>query len=265
MVASGGIPSRNRFHLINGYLVEKMTQNPPHAVADELCGGELARVLPPGWHVRPAKPVRLPGRDSEPEPDRCVVRGTIHDYEDHHPGPGDVALIVEVADSSLADDRNYAARGLRARGHPGLLDRRPERPPGRGLHRPGPGGLRIDRGLRGGAVRARRDRRPGSRPDRRRGHPAAASSPGAGGGQRDLTAAVRIVRPDGEPRSRSAATASPCSAPIARRPAAIFRDWVVPEGRDSPIEGGSSAIVRRRPRRIASPQPLTAPGQRSSA
>lgn len=109
MVASGGLPSRNRFHLINGYLVAKMTQNPPHRVADELCGAELARVLPAGrYHVAAAKPVRLPGRDSEPEPDRCVVRGTIRDYEGHHPGPGEIALIVEVADSSLAEDRKLA-------------------------------------------------------------------------------------------------------------------------------------------------------------
>jgi Uma2 family endonuclease len=109
LVESGGFKSRNQFHLINGYLVAKMTQNPPHRVADELCGAELARVVPPDrYHVAGAKPVRLPGRDSEPEPDRCVVRGSIRGYEDHHPGPNEIALIVEVADTSLADDRTLA-------------------------------------------------------------------------------------------------------------------------------------------------------------
>ncbi len=48
MVARGVIPSRNRFHLINGYVVEKMTRNPPHAVSFQRCGGELARVAPHG-------------------------------------------------------------------------------------------------------------------------------------------------------------------------------------------------------------------------
>ena len=111
MVESGSLKSRSQFHLINGYLVAKMTQNPPHRVADELCGAELTRVVPPDrYHIAGAKPVRLPGRDSEPEPDRCVVRGTIRDYEDHHPGPDEIALIVEVADSSLADDRTLAAK-----------------------------------------------------------------------------------------------------------------------------------------------------------
>jgi Uma2 family endonuclease len=110
MVAAGFIPSRNRIHLINGYLVDKTTQNPPHTIADMRCGDELDRVLPPGWHVRPAKPVRLPAQDSEPEPDRCVVRGTIDDYAERHPGPEDIALLVEAADSSLAEDCDYAAR-----------------------------------------------------------------------------------------------------------------------------------------------------------
>jgi Uma2 family endonuclease len=109
LVESGGLKSRNHFHLINGYLEAKTTQNPPHPVADELCGAELARVVPPDrYHVAGAKPVRLPARDSEPEPDRCVVRGAIRDYENHHPGPSEIALIVEVADTSLADDRTLA-------------------------------------------------------------------------------------------------------------------------------------------------------------
>jgi Uma2 family endonuclease len=110
LVASGIFKGRNRFHLINGYLVEKMTQNPPHVVADELCGKALDLVLPRGWHVRADKPVRIPmhGRDSEPEPDRCVVRGRIEDYVEAHPGPGDIALIVEIADSSLAEVHQLA-------------------------------------------------------------------------------------------------------------------------------------------------------------
>lgn len=39
------------------------------------------------------------------EPDLCVVRGDSDDFTDHHPGPEDVALIVEVAESSLSRDR----------------------------------------------------------------------------------------------------------------------------------------------------------------
>ena len=59
-------------------------------------------------YIRVAKPIRLPTESSEPEPDRCVVRGGIRDYSARHPGPADLALVVEVADSSLEDDRMQA-------------------------------------------------------------------------------------------------------------------------------------------------------------
>jgi Uma2 family endonuclease len=108
MVAEGIIGKRDRVHLINGVLVAKMTQNPPHNTADDLCGAALSRIIPPGWYIRAAKPIRIPGRarrpDSKPEPDRCVVRGTILDYARRDPEPADVGLVVEIADSSLADD-----------------------------------------------------------------------------------------------------------------------------------------------------------------
>jgi Uma2 family endonuclease len=52
--------------------------------------------------------VCIPQRRSEPEPDVSVARGGIDDYEDHHPGPSDVALIVEVTRSGVARDRALA-------------------------------------------------------------------------------------------------------------------------------------------------------------
>jgi Uma2 family endonuclease len=143
MVASGVFSKTDRLHLINGYLVAKMTQNPPHRVADELCGAELARIIPADRYLIPAaKPIRLPDRDSEPEPDRCVVRGTIRDYEDHHPGPDDIVLLVEVADSSLAEDRELATEVYGPAGIPvywivNLIHRQVEV-----YSDPGPGGYR---------------------------------------------------------------------------------------------------------------------------
>src|SRR5438046_8816468 len=108
MVASGAFTARDRFHLINGYLVAKMTQNDPHCTADDLCGAAIDRVIPAGWYVRSAKPVRIPSQISKPEPDRCVVRGRIRDYSRRAPGPADIGLIVEVSDSSLSEDRKLA-------------------------------------------------------------------------------------------------------------------------------------------------------------
>ena len=106
MVESGILTERDKLQLINGMLVAKVTQGDDHCVADDLCRVELSAVLPPGWFVRPNKPVRLPP-DSEPEPDEAVVRGSIRDYERGNAGSpaADVGLVVEVAYSSLDEDR----------------------------------------------------------------------------------------------------------------------------------------------------------------
>ena len=62
--------------------------------------------------------MRIPRRRSEPEPDLAVVRGAIKDYATRHPGPEDVALVVEVTRSSVAKDRAlarvYAGGGIPA-------------------------------------------------------------------------------------------------------------------------------------------------------
>ena len=69
--------------------------------------------------------MRIPEFD-EPEPDLSVVHGAFLDYEDRHPGPGDLALLVEVAQSTLSDDRLVMGKGLRPGGDPGLLGRQPQ-------------------------------------------------------------------------------------------------------------------------------------------
>jgi Uma2 family endonuclease len=129
MVTSGAFSPRDRLHLINGYLVDKMTQNDPHCTADDLCGAELTKVVPSGWYVRSAKPVRLPPH-SKPEPDRCVVRGTIRDYSRRAPGPADVGLVVEVSDTSLNEDRKlaqvYGASGIPVYWIVNLIDKKIE-------------------------------------------------------------------------------------------------------------------------------------------
>jgi Uma2 family endonuclease len=48
--------------------------------------------------------------DSQPEPDFAIVRGNARSYLARHPGPADVGLLVEVADSSLLRDQRDKAR-----------------------------------------------------------------------------------------------------------------------------------------------------------
>ncbi len=110
MVRSGIFTRRDRLQLINGFLVTRpMTQKPPHSTADDLCGKALDRVCPSGWYVRAGKPIRLPNTTSMPEPDRCVVRGEIRDYAARDPEPANIAVVVEVADSSSAQTGTWRA------------------------------------------------------------------------------------------------------------------------------------------------------------
>jgi len=99
-----GLLNDDRVELIDGYLVKKMVKNPPHVVACARVVAAVGRIAPAGWHTRPGEPIRITGR-TEPEPDVALARGVIDDYETRHPEPGDIALVVEVADTTLAKDR----------------------------------------------------------------------------------------------------------------------------------------------------------------
>ena len=112
MADAGIFGYRDRVHLINGCLVEKMTQHPPHSIADDLCGEALRLAFSPGWYIRPGKPVRIPGLASMPEPDRSVAQGSIRDYAADIRNQMSLALVVEVSDSSL-DDGPEDGRDLR--------------------------------------------------------------------------------------------------------------------------------------------------------
>ena len=130
MVASGVFSRFERFHLIRGLLVAKMTQNTLHSTSDLLCGAALERVVPPGWHVRPGKPIRIPNQISKPEPDRSVVRGEILDYSQRDPDSHEIALAIEVADSRLREARDlipvYGGGGIAVYWIVNLVDRQVE-------------------------------------------------------------------------------------------------------------------------------------------
>ena len=53
--------------------------------------------------VRVQLPIQV-GEMSEPQPDVALLRPRADFYEDHHPMPPDVHLVVEVADTSLRHD-----------------------------------------------------------------------------------------------------------------------------------------------------------------
>ena len=101
--------------LLEGLLVRKMTKYRPHTLTTGLVRRALERLLPTGWYVESQEPITTV--ESEPEPDAMVVRGEPRDLRDRQPGPEEVVLVVEVADSSLVTDqgtkkRVYARAGI---------------------------------------------------------------------------------------------------------------------------------------------------------
>lgn len=105
MLNAGILRDGDPVELIDGLLVRKMSKNPPHVFALQTLHGLLARILVGSWILRLQDPITL--AKGEPEPDLVVVRGGLQDYAERHPGPRDIGLAVEVAETSLADDRGY--------------------------------------------------------------------------------------------------------------------------------------------------------------
>lgn len=114
LIAKGWFAANERFELLEGVVVEKMTKNPTHVIVNRRCEQVIARLLSPGWHIRSQDPITL--SSSEPEPDLAIVRGQFEDYATRHPNGADVGLVIEVADASLVTDRFkaeiYAGAGI---------------------------------------------------------------------------------------------------------------------------------------------------------
>lgn len=108
MINKGILNDDDPVELLEGLLIPKMPKKPPHSLTTELTRDAFARLLPPGWHVRGQEPITT--EDSEPEPDASVIRGERRDYFDRHPGPDDIAIVIEVSDTTLQRDRGLKKR-----------------------------------------------------------------------------------------------------------------------------------------------------------
>jgi Uma2 family endonuclease len=115
LIELGILTEDDNLELIDGYLVQKMSRNPPHDGTLHDLFKRLLAVLPPGWDIRGQSAVTL--TRSEPEPDLAVVRAEATGYRTRHPTAADVGLVIEVADSTLPGDRAdkgriYAEAGI---------------------------------------------------------------------------------------------------------------------------------------------------------
>ena len=115
LIRLGQLTSDDKVELVEGVLVHRMSRNPPHEFAKAELVAILNRLLPTGWFCRSEATLTLD--DSEPEPDLLLIRGKARDYLERHPYAADVALVIEVSDSTLRRDRGnkrrvYARAGI---------------------------------------------------------------------------------------------------------------------------------------------------------
>ena len=113
---SAGIFEDQKVELVAGKIYP-MTDLPPHIFAVETLHEALSAMLGRDhWTVREEKPILI-GRYWAPKPDLSVLRGNKTNYATRQPRPRDVALLVEIADTTYRRDRGrewrrYAAVGI---------------------------------------------------------------------------------------------------------------------------------------------------------
>ncbi len=109
----GILGERDRVELIEGELVAKYSVSSYHVGTVIKLTHSLVHAVGDRAIVSVHGPVRLDDF-SEPEPDFALLRPRPDFYRDSHPGPADVLLLIEVADTSVNYDR-AVKRALYAR------------------------------------------------------------------------------------------------------------------------------------------------------
>ncbi len=118
MVEAGVLTPHERVELIAGQIYTMAAKGTAHSAAVTRIERVLKAHLGDRVLLRLQDPVQL-NEYSEPEPDVAVVRTHPLDYEDHHPTPAEVYLLIEVADTTLKRDRELKAP---AYAQAGILD-----------------------------------------------------------------------------------------------------------------------------------------------
>ena len=108
-ITESGIMSKadgvRHVYLWEGSLCDRMTIYRPHGVTVKNIYDSLRSLGVVGYDPETELPVAFRKADSAPQPDVKVVRGQSKDYNPRMPTTADVALVVEVADSTVPKDR----------------------------------------------------------------------------------------------------------------------------------------------------------------
>jgi Uma2 family endonuclease len=116
MGETGILGPADRVELIDGEIIDMSPIGVLHAAIVDVLARHFGRRAGEAVFIRCQNPLRLDDI-SEPEPDIAILRPRADLYTTAHPGPTDVLLVIEVADTSLAYDLGtkvplYARHGV---------------------------------------------------------------------------------------------------------------------------------------------------------
>lgn len=103
-LAEIGLLSEKRVELISGEIIDRSSIGKLHAATVNKINQVLSDLIGQNHIVSIQNPIFIDDY-SEPEPDFALLKSREDFYAGQLPGPSDVLLIVEVADTTLAKDR----------------------------------------------------------------------------------------------------------------------------------------------------------------
>ena len=118
MAEVGVLKPDARVELLNGQIIDMSPIGPFHGGVTKRLNRFFTNLGKGRWIVAVQHPVQL-DKHSESQADLMLLKPASNDYTTRHPGPEEVLLLVEVADTSLAYDREEK---LRAYGCAGIAD-----------------------------------------------------------------------------------------------------------------------------------------------
>lgn len=104
MAETGLLGPDARVELLDGEIIDMMPIGPFHAGTTNRLAKLFIQLSKDRWHTSIQTPVRL-SEHSEPISDVMLLKPLAGEYTSRHPRPEDVLLLIEVADSTLAYDR----------------------------------------------------------------------------------------------------------------------------------------------------------------